>query len=158
MTAGGRARLSSARRRTPSIAARRAEDRRALPAMTDRSGLATHFATHFACLGPPAATASVAMASCDLNSKSPLLLVSCADQRGLIHAITGVLLGMGLNIVSNQEFVDRESRRFFMRTEFEGAADFARLGAAVRAALPASADVRVQPPARRRVAILVTKE
>src|SRR5213595_71610 len=35
-TAGGRARLSSARRRTPSIAARRAEDRRALPAMTDR--------------------------------------------------------------------------------------------------------------------------
>src|SRR5207253_2327050 len=36
MTAGGRARLSSARRRTPSIAARRAEDRRALPAMTDR--------------------------------------------------------------------------------------------------------------------------
>ena len=98
------------------------------------------------------------MASCDLNSKNPLLLVSCGDQPGLIHAITGVLLGMGLNIVSNQEFVDRESRRFFMRTEFEGAADFARLGAAVRAALPASADVRVQPPARRRVAILVTKE
>ena len=98
------------------------------------------------------------MASCDLNSKNPLLLVSCGDQPGLIHAITGVLLGMGLNIVSNQEFVDRESRRFFMRTEFEGAADFARLGAAVRAALPATADVRVQPPARRRVAILVTKE
>src|SRR5437870_193228 len=34
--AGGRARLSSARRRTPQIVARRAEDRRALPAMTDR--------------------------------------------------------------------------------------------------------------------------
>src|SRR5437773_1743667 len=36
VTAGGRARLSSARRRTRSIAARRAEDGRALPAMTDR--------------------------------------------------------------------------------------------------------------------------
>src|SRR5437899_7234896 len=34
-TAGGRARLSSARRRRPQIVARRAEDRRALPAMTD---------------------------------------------------------------------------------------------------------------------------
>src|SRR6266513_948784 len=34
--AGGRARLSSARRRTPQIVARRAGDRRALPAVTDR--------------------------------------------------------------------------------------------------------------------------
>ena len=93
-----------------------------------------------------------------LGSKNPVLLVSCADQRGLIHAITGALLGMGLNIVSNQEFVDGESRRFFMRTELEGAVDFARLDASVRTALPAGAEVRVQPPARRRVAILVSKE
>ncbi len=51
-----------------------------------------------------------------------LLLVDCPDQRGLIHAITGVLGRHGANIVNNDEFVDRELRRFFMRTEFEGAA------------------------------------
>src|SRR6185295_5512333 len=90
--------------------------------------------------------------------KNPVLLVSCVDQRGLIYAITGVLLKAGVNIVRNQEFVDAESRRFFMRTEFEGATDLARLDAAVRAVLPPEADVRAQQPTRRRVAILVSKE
>ena len=90
--------------------------------------------------------------------RNPVLLVACDDQRGLIHAITGVLLGAGANIVRNQEFVDAESSRFFMRTEFEGAADLGRLDEAVRAVLPARADVRVQQPARRRVAVLVSKE
>ena len=31
-----------------------------------------------------------------------VLLVSCPDQRGLVHAITGVLLRHGANVVSNQ--------------------------------------------------------
>jgi len=90
--------------------------------------------------------------------RNPVLLVSCDDQRGLIHAITGVLLAAGANIVRNQEFVDAESRRFFMRTEFEGTRDLGRLDEAIRAVLPAKADVRVQQPARRRIAVLVSKE
>jgi formyltetrahydrofolate deformylase len=89
---------------------------------------------------------------------NPVLLVSCADQRGLVHAITGVLLRAGTNVVSNQEFVDSESRRFFMRTEFEGAADCARLETDVRAVLPAGAEVQARLPVKRRVAILVSKE
>ena len=90
--------------------------------------------------------------------KNPVLLVSCPDQRGLVHTITGVLFRGGVNVVSNQEFVDMESGRFFMRTEFEGAADCARLEVEVRAILPAGAEVHARPPARRRVAILVSKE
>ena len=43
------------------------------------------------------------------------------------------------DIVSNQEFVDSEFRRFFMRTEFDGEADCAGLEADVRAVLPAGA-------------------
>jgi len=89
---------------------------------------------------------------------SPVLLVSCADQRGLVHAITGVLWRADVNIVSNQEFVDGESRRFFMRTEFDGEPDCARLEAEVRAVLPAGADVQARLPAPKRVAILVSKE
>ncbi len=65
---------------------------------------------------------------------------------------------MGLNIVSNQEFVDAESHLFFMRSEFEGEVNFDQIDVSVRAALPSGAHVRVQPPARRRVAILVSKE
>jgi formyltetrahydrofolate deformylase len=89
---------------------------------------------------------------------NPVLLVSCADQRGLVHAITGVLLRSGVNIVRNHEFVDGELRRFFMRTEFEGSADCARLEAEVRAELPAGAEIHARLPVRRRVAIFVSKE
>jgi formyltetrahydrofolate deformylase len=84
--------------------------------------------------------------------------VSCADRRGLIHSITGVLLQAGANIISNHEFVDPESRRFFMRTEFEDARDPERLDAMIQAVLPPGAHMRVQQPARRRVAIMVSKE
>jgi len=90
--------------------------------------------------------------------KNPVLLVSCDDQRGLIHSITGVLLQAGANIISNQEFVDPESRRFFMRTEFEDAHGLERLGEAIRAVLPPCAEMRVQHPVRRRVAVMVSKE
>ncbi|HEV2395234.1 MAG TPA: formyltetrahydrofolate deformylase [Verrucomicrobiae bacterium] len=90
--------------------------------------------------------------------KNPVLLVSCADQRGLVHAVTGVLLRAGFNIVSNQEFVDGESRRFFMRTEFEGAPNCGQLEAEIRGTLPAEAQVQARLPTRRRVVILVSKE
>lgn len=90
--------------------------------------------------------------------KNPVLLVSCDDQRGLIHSITGVLLQAGANIISNQEFVDPESRRFFMRTEFEDAQGLERLDETIRAVLPARAEMRVQQPVRRRVAVMVSKE
>jgi formyltetrahydrofolate deformylase len=89
---------------------------------------------------------------------NPVLLVSCSDQPGLVHAITGVLLRAGVNIVRNQEFVDSESRHFFMRTEFEGVADCARVEAETRAVLPPGAEVQARLPARRRIAILVSKE
>ena len=50
-----------------------------------------------------------------------VLLVECDDRHGLVHAITGVLLQHGVNVVGNQEFVERGAARFFMRTEFDGA-------------------------------------
>src|SRR5512143_2007162 len=52
--------------------------------------------------------------------KPSVLLVECPDRPGLVHAITGVLFRRGMNVVGNQEFVDRSTGRFFMRTEFDG--------------------------------------
>jgi formyltetrahydrofolate deformylase len=87
-----------------------------------------------------------------------IVLIECADRPGLVHAVTGVLLAHGLNITSNSEFVDREGGRFFMRTEAEGAADPAALEAALRAALPAEAVVRLPGGGRRRIVVLATRE
>jgi formyltetrahydrofolate deformylase len=99
------------------------------------------------------------------DGQSPrVLLVDCPDQRGLIHAITGVLSRHGANILTNDEFVDREVQRFFMRSEFELGADAApgadmeRLVAELRALLPAPADVRVARAGQHRIALLVTRE
>ncbi len=49
-----------------------------------------------------------------------VLLVECADRPGLVHTITGVLFRGNCNIVMNDEFVDGDTDRLFMRTEFTG--------------------------------------
>jgi formyltetrahydrofolate deformylase len=86
-----------------------------------------------------------------------VLLVDCPDQRGLIHAITGVLLRHGANILSNDEFVDPEARRFFMRTEFEGVGPEPLVGE-LEAVLPPPARVRLARAGHQRIAVLVTTE
>lgn len=87
-----------------------------------------------------------------------VLLVECADRPGLVHAITGVLFRHGVNVVGNQEFVDRPTRRFFMRTEFDGEVDAAALVGAVRAELPADAVVRLSRLEPKRVVVLASRE
>jgi formyltetrahydrofolate deformylase len=58
------------------------------------------------------------MATNSLDSR--ILLIRCSDRAGLIHAITGLLLERGCNIISNHEFVEPNDSIFFMRTEFLG--------------------------------------
>ena len=84
--------------------------------------------------------------------------MECADRRGLVHAITGVLLKHGVNVVGNQEFVDRGSARFFMRTEFDGAVRLRQLEAEVRQALPPDARVRLSNLKPKRIVVLASKE
>ena len=90
--------------------------------------------------------------------RTQLLLVDCPDRKGLIHQITGLLAGVGANIVTNDEFVDRDSGRFFMRTEFAGGEPVADLLAELRAALPSAANVRLRSADRPRVVVLATSE
>ncbi|MEI8289893.1 MAG: formyltetrahydrofolate deformylase [Verrucomicrobiota bacterium] len=87
-----------------------------------------------------------------------VLLVECEDRRGLVHTITGVLLKHGVNVVGNQEFVDRGSARFFMRTEFDGDVDAGQLEAELRAALPAAANIRLSNLKPKRIVVLASKE
>ena len=87
-----------------------------------------------------------------------VLLVECADRPGLVHAITGVLFQHGVNVVGNQEFVERGSARFFMRTEFEGTVAADRLEADLRQALPAEAHVQLSALKPKRIVVLASKE
>jgi formyltetrahydrofolate deformylase len=76
----------------------------------------------------------------------------------LVHAITGVLLRHGCNVISNHEFVDREQGQFFMRTEFTGEIDRDVVEAETRAVLPGGASVRSTTLAPRRVVVLASRE
>jgi formyltetrahydrofolate deformylase len=68
-----------------------------------------------------------------------ILTLSCLDQRGIVHRVSGFLADHGCNIIDSAQFGDAESQLFFMRVHFalEDAgvsderlrADFSQLGA-----------------------------
>jgi formyltetrahydrofolate deformylase len=47
-----------------------------------------------------------------------ILTLSCEDVMGIVHAVSGVLLDLGCNIVDSAQFRDPGSNRFFMRVAF----------------------------------------
>jgi formyltetrahydrofolate deformylase len=71
-----------------------------------------------------------------------ILTLSCPDQRGIVHRVSGFLAGHGCNIIDSAQFGDQDEKRFFMRVHFarEDAsvtdellrADFAALGEDMR--------------------------
>ena len=93
-----------------------------------------------------------------LSIPNSVLLVDCPDRPGLIHAITGVLSRHGVNIIANDEFVDRASARFFMRSEFVGGDALESLRDEVTAVLPADASVRMGGGRQPRCLVFATRE
>lgn len=86
------------------------------------------------------------------------ILIDCSDAKGLVHKVTGVLYHNDLNVVSNHEFVQPETGRFFMRTEIDGDMDADRIRNGLSGILPEDANVRISESRKKRVVILVTKE
>lgn len=53
-----------------------------------------------------------------MSAKSFVLTLSCADQPGIVAAVTQELAGMAANIAESNQFWDRNTDRFFMRIGF----------------------------------------
>jgi formyltetrahydrofolate deformylase len=47
-----------------------------------------------------------------------ILTLSCLDQRGIVHRVSGFLAEHGCNIIDSAQFGDAESQLFFMRVHF----------------------------------------
>ena len=98
-----------------------------------------------------------------LQADTARLVVSCRDRQGLIAALSGVLAGLGANIISsNQYSTDPEGGAFFLRLEFHLAGlddDRERVRAELAAIAERFAmDSRlVFPGERQRLAILVSR-
>ncbi len=71
-----------------------------------------------------------------------ILTLSCPDQRGIVHKVSGFLAQHGCNIIDSAQFGDAQSQLFFMRVHFSAEdaliddqalrAEFAALGADMR--------------------------
>ena len=91
-----------------------------------------------------------------------ILTLSCVDQRGIVHRVSGVLLEHGCNIIDSAQFGDAASQLFFMRVHFaleDASIDASALRAAFDALCAAMGmtgqlhDAQVKP----RVMIMVSK-
>lgn len=87
-----------------------------------------------------------------------ILLIHCADRIGLVHDITGVLKKNNLSIEINEEYVDQQRGRFFMRTEFSGAFDSGALYDDLVQTLPEGAQIILTGRRKKNIVVMVTKE
>jgi formyltetrahydrofolate deformylase len=91
-----------------------------------------------------------------------VLTLTCPDRPGIVHAVSGALLGLGGNLVENAQFGDEDTGSFCMRTEFDVPVDdAAHITDTVRLALgdgpgPVRLDV-TSASTRPRVLIMVSK-
>lgn len=65
-----------------------------------------------------------------VNSATRFIVsLSCPDQPGIVHAVTGALLGAGCNIIESQQYGSPDTGSFFLRIEAETEQGEARLNA-----------------------------
>jgi formyltetrahydrofolate deformylase len=86
--------------------------------------------------------------------------LQCADQPGIVHAMTSAVLACGGNIIENQQFTDPTTNTFVMRTRFETSqgqsAAEKSLGESLAKYNPA---LHIRPTSQRpRALVMVTKE
>ncbi len=86
--------------------------------------------------------------------------LQCADQPGIVHAMTTAVLNCGGNIIENQQFTDHGSNTFVMRTRFETSKGIAAAQTSLNGELGKfSPALHIRETANKpRALILVTKE
>jgi formyltetrahydrofolate deformylase len=86
--------------------------------------------------------------------------LQCADQPGIVHAMTTAVLNCGGNIIENQQFTDTTTNTFVMRTRFETSQGLDAAQKSLKDGLSKfSPALHIRPTAQKpRALVLVTKE
>lgn len=92
-----------------------------------------------------------------VNMKNYILLIHCQDEPGLVYRVTKAVFENGCNIIRNDEFVDKTTGHFFMRTEFAGDGDAAAIKKNLDVSLT-DANIRLVEKKKKDIVILATKE
>ncbi len=91
-------------------------------------------------------------------AKNYILKIDCSDEKGLIYRIADVVFKYQLNIIKNDEFVDRENGKFFMRAELSGEVEISAFKGTLQAMLPSNADIYVAESRKKDIILMGTKE
>ncbi len=86
------------------------------------------------------------------------VLIDCTDQKGLVYKISKLFFENDLNIEKNDEFVDQENNKFFMRSEVRGGIEQEELAKKLQEVLPKGANIRVIAPKKKKIVVMATKE
>lgn len=86
--------------------------------------------------------------------------LQCADQPGIVHAMTSAVLAAEGNIIENQQFTDHTTNTFVMRTRFESSQSLEKATAVLQAGLSQfSPSLHIRPTVEKpKALVLVTKE
>ncbi len=90
--------------------------------------------------------------------KEYILKIDCADEKGLIYRISDVVFKYQLNITKNDEYVDKELSKFFLRAVLKGNMDAKAFLGTLSAMLPANSNISLNEKRRKNIILMGTKE
>jgi len=93
-----------------------------------------------------------------MENATSILMIHCADKKGLIYNITAVIYNHGLNILKNDEFVDKDKNLFYMRTEILGEINHEYLIKSLKTVLGEDVNIRLSYKKKKNIVVLATKE
>jgi formyltetrahydrofolate deformylase len=86
------------------------------------------------------------------------LLIDAKDSKGLMHKVLGILLEHDISVDKNDEFVDIENSKFFMRTEFQSIISRDKLLQSIKSSLDENVNIRLIEKKKKDIIIMATKE
>lgn len=92
------------------------------------------------------------------NQEQYRILIQCNDEKGLVYKVSSIFYKHSLNIISNNEFVDKAKNKFFMRSVVAGDIESQTLFDELSNVLPVNARIDVITPKKKKIVLMCTKE
>lgn len=90
--------------------------------------------------------------------KEYILLIDTTDAKGLVYNVSKILFANNLNIEQNSEYVDEETKKFFMRSVISGDLNKDLLLKELKEVLPKETTLKLTTKQKKDIVILATKE
>lgn len=90
--------------------------------------------------------------------KEYILLIDTTDAKGLVYNVSKILFANSLNIEQNAEYVDEETKKFFMRTVISGDLNKDILLKELQEVLPSESTIKLTTKEKKDIVLLATKE